>query len=115
MKRTPLARKKALARHKRMSPVNRKRKAALWATQYGSLARVIAVKALPSVVSGRTPCVNAHVRSRGAGGTYRDIVPLTDAEHRELHAIGIASFQAKYNVSLTAEAARVSGMLDGTT
>lgn len=72
---------------------------------FHSKARVLWIQMRPSVVSGRMPCENAHVRSRGAGGTYRDIVPLTRDEHRELHTIGRDSFEAKYDVDLETEAA----------
>lgn len=107
MKRTPLSRKAPIKRGTvPLAKVNAKRRARLFADGFHSKRRVEWVRSLPSVVSGRGPCVNAHVVSRGAGGTYRDIVPLTNAEHIELHAIGTASFEAKHNnVSLT-EAAR---------
>lgn len=76
-----------------------------WRRAFGSVERVEFVKALPSVASGKGPCVNAHVRT---GGTSRKadacwIVPLTDYEHRhELHQHGARWFEAKYSVDLEA-------------
>jgi hypothetical protein len=57
------------------------------------------------VVSGRVasvwdPVVCAHVRGRGAGGTWRDIVPMLDSLHRELHQSGQKTFGKKYGVDL---------------
>lgn len=89
-------------RQKPMRARNAKRRTSEFARCYGSRARVAWIKHLPSVVSLGRPCVNAHVRNGGAGrkADARYIVPLTDAEHRELHAIGRASFERKYGVEL---------------
>src|SRR5690242_8623293 len=75
---------------------------------YGGEERVEWVKLQPSVVSGKVPCVNAHVRVGGMGmkGDYCWIVPLTDEEHRELGECGRASFEAKYAVDLDTAAGR---------
>lgn len=91
-----------LARYVEIKRVNAKRRAERFDVAYESPARAKWIAMQCSVVSGEWPCVNAHVRSRAAGGTAADIVPLTDEEHRELHALGIRSFEAKYNVNLTA-------------
>ena len=85
------------------------RSAKSFARIYGSKERVAWIQAMPSVVSGRTPCVNAHTVSGGMGrkADYHTIVPLTDAEHRELHQIGVKSFEQKYRVDLKALAGQV--------
>ena len=95
---------------KRTTPVkarNPTRRAAEFARCYHSAARVLWVQALPSVVSGAGPCQNVHTRGDGAGrkADYPWIVPLTDAEHRTLHKIGKASFEAAHRIDLDHEAA----------
>lgn len=50
----------------------------------------------------------AHVISRGAGGQDAgNLLPLCTTHHREQHAIGIRSFEAKHAVSLRATAERL--------
>lgn len=85
-----------------MPTENRKRKVSEFARTYGSKARVAWVRALPSVVSGKGPCVNAHVRGDGAGrkADYCWIVPLTRDEHDGLHFVGVRAFEHGYSVDL---------------
>jgi hypothetical protein len=65
----------------------------LFGKQFHSPEFVEFTRTAPSAVSGNIPCLCSHsARSRGAGGTYRDVVPLTDDEHREEHAIGVRTF-----------------------
>ncbi|HSH44398.1 MAG TPA: hypothetical protein VK966_00945 [Longimicrobiales bacterium] len=80
-----------------------------WARAYGSEDRVAWVQRQPSVVSGKRPCVNAHVRTGGTGrkADARWIVPLTWEEHEDLHRVGVATFQREHGVDLEAEARRV--------
>lgn len=84
-------------------------KAEKFAREYGTEERVEWVRWLPSVVSGKKPCVNAHVRTGGT--SYKAdacwIVPLTNDEHHELHQHGIKTFSAKYNIDLDAAARMV--------
>ena len=54
----------------------------------------------------------AHVRSRGAGGDRRDLIPLCSRHHREQHACGIKTFSARYGLDLQAEAARLADRMD---
>lgn len=75
-----------------------------WVRAYGSPERVAFVAGLPSVVSGHGPCENVHVRS---GGTSRKadacwIVPMTKAEHHELHQLGARTFAKHYDLDLLA-------------
>ena len=66
------------------------------------------IRSLPCVVSGKRGVEACHVRSRGAGGADRgNLVPLTPELHREQHAIGIRSFEAKYGISLRVHAERL--------
>jgi hypothetical protein len=111
MKRTPLKRKTPLrstGKLKRtpLAPVNRKRKAKEWERAYGSEERVRWIQYLPSVVSGQTPCENAHVKTGGTGRKADAcwIVPLTTAEHRELHDCGPETFQARHEIDLIEQA-----------
>lgn len=82
---------------------NTKREAREFQRCFGSPERVAFVQALPSVVSGKGPCVCAHVRGGGASrrGDARWTVPLTDAEHQEMHR-GQASFAMRYGLDLAA-------------
>ncbi len=75
-----------------------------WLRAYGSQDRVEFIQRLPSVVSGKSPCVNAHVRTGGTGRKADAvwIVPLTSVEHDELHRIGMSSFEGKHGVNLRA-------------
>lgn len=93
----------------RIRPRNDKRRKSEFARAYHSEERVLWVQALPSVVSGETPCVNAHVRNGGAGrkADYRWIVPLTDQEHQNYHVVGKRFFEKWAKVDLDAAAADV--------
>jgi hypothetical protein len=97
-----IARTKSLPRGTKTLGRNRKRTAENFARCYHSVARVEWVKSLPSVVSGRGPCVNAHAIGDGAGrkAGYETIVPLTQDEHDELHRIGVKTFGRRYDVDL---------------
>ena len=74
------------------------RKKARFIKQFHSEAFVEWSKRQPSIVSGRWPTVCAHNPSRGAGGTWRDISPLTDGEHREQHQHGPKTFERKHGI-----------------
>ena len=59
-----------------------------------------------------------HVKTRGAGGTYRDIAPLCYRCHSDIHNVGSKTFQLKKNVDLRAVAdaifARLKPILEDT-
>lgn len=80
-----------------------------WERSYGSVERVEWMRSRPSIVSGKKPCVNAHVRTGGMGRKADAcwIVPLTYEEHEELHRIGRWAFQAKYTIDLDVAARMV--------
>ena len=103
---SPLRRKKPMARGKglsrgrkplrsrgRVNPVNRARKDKRWPLYFGSKERVQWVNSLPCACAGqhpkcRGPIQNGHTRSRAAGGTWRDIIPMSEGCHTEQHAHG---------------------------
>lgn len=103
MKRTPLNRRTPLKK------ANRKRQRARFERAYGSPANVERIRNTPCVICGRTPSEAAHVRSRGAGGTWRDIVPLCSEHHREQHQVGIATFERRHKIDLAALARTHNG------
>ena len=108
----------ALAPGGRLPAVNRERAAKRNAENFGT--RAVAVRAMPclcsrprhlgSGCSGRIEA--AHVRSRGAGGNRRHLIPLCLAHHREQHDHGIKTFADKYSLDLHAEAERIAAQLD---
>jgi hypothetical protein len=102
MESTPIKRGSGPRRSKRVKPVNRARKAKRWRTSFGSSERVEWMRQLNCCVCGRTPCEVAHVRSRAAGGTAADTVPLCNRCHREQHVVGVETFAARHNLDLTA-------------
>ncbi len=139
MKRSPpLARGKGLRRLTRLKPggrlkpVNRKRKAAALARNFGDEAD--AVRAMDCLVfqsltrigdfgqrfrlaceqdlaggsDCRGPTVVAHFVSRGASGGRFDIGPLCQAHHDEQHANGIMTFAERYGLDLRHEADRIA-------
>lgn len=111
MKRSPIKRKTPLRSNSGLKtktpirPKNPKRAAKLRKKQFGGAYRDLIVS-LGCCVCGRSPSEPAHVKSRGAGGTAKDMVPLCSEHHREQHQIGIRSFERKHGIDL-AELARV--------
>lgn len=88
---------------------NVERVAKNWARAYDSPEFVEWIRVQPSIASGKGPCVAAHSRT---GGTRRKAdacwnVPLTQAEHDELHDHGIKTFEAKFGISLAFHAPRI--------
>ena len=73
---------------------------ARFARHFESLKRVEFIRSLPCEVTGRTEGVhNAHTRSRAAGGTYKDIVPLSWLIHRDFDLMSEAKFELIYQRS----------------
>jgi hypothetical protein len=79
---------------------NPERRQARHAAAYGEHA--VFVRTLPCAVCLRRPVDAAHVRSRGAGGTAADLVPLCREHHAEQHTVGIATFQRRHGLDLPA-------------
>lgn len=78
-----------------------------WLRAYGSEERVQWVQQQLSVATGKYGCVNAHTETGGTSrkADFETIVPLTWAEHEELHQHGQRTFEAKYGIDLKAAAA----------
>lgn len=73
------------------------RKKERFARQFHSKQRVAWVQSLPChVTEKRGNVVNAHVKSRGSGGTYKDIVPLDWAVHTDFDTMPEDKFEQKY-------------------
>jgi hypothetical protein len=67
------------------------------------------VREQPSIVSGRTPCTVAHVKTRGSGGDdFFNVVPLTAAEHRIQEDLPQREFEERYGVDLQEVAFQVT-------
>lgn len=116
-RRTPLRRTATLKRSTPLSPRNIGRRARRFAEAFGE--RGAAVRGRPCLCRGRSltsPCSGpveaAHARSRGAGGSRRDLVPLCRGHHREQHRRGVRTFAATYQLDLDAEARRIAVELD---
>lgn len=136
----PLAQGQAITRSTRLAPVNRERKAKVFARNFGERAK--AVRAMVCLVIARNATVAlgtvnryeawehsasrcsswlvqaAHVRARGMGGAKgdrRDLVPLCDRHHRESGEFRTSQrtdFERRYGLDLQAEAARIAAELD---
>jgi hypothetical protein len=80
-----------------------------WLRAYGSSERVMWIIRHPSVVSGRGPCVNAHVRTGGVGrkADAKWIIPITFKEHNELHQHGQKTFEQKHGIDLLKAAEKI--------
>ena len=77
------------------------RRARLFEKNFHSEERVLFIKSLPCEVTGRLSdaVVNAHMKSRGAGGTYRDIVPLSWDVHHDFDVMGEVEFERRWGRS----------------
>lgn len=102
-----------LETHNYMSRVNKDRKVRNYEKHFGSEKRVIEVKSLSCAVCGFYISENAHVKSRGGGGTWEDIVNLCNRHHRELDdQLGKKTFEKKYDIDLDIEAKKLAKRLD---
>ena len=76
------------------------RRKALFARHFHSQERVEWIRSLPCVLTGiEGESHNAHTKSRGSGGTYEDIVPLSFVAHRDYDELDKMQFSAKYGVT----------------
>jgi hypothetical protein len=92
--------------------VNAKRKAMAFIRAYHSEQRVKWVQSLPCLIAGPAcggRMENHHIKGGGGSlkSSYTNITPLCTAHHDELHAHGTPTFEAKYDLSLADQAARV--------
>lgn len=70
---------------------------------FKSQAYLSHVRSIPCVVCGKQDTEAHHVKTRGSGGGDTWAVPMCVEHHREIHAIGINTFQEKYGVDLWME------------
>ena len=78
----------------------RERTKELFARAFHSQERVEWIRSLPCALTGLIgESHNAHMRSRGAGGTYHDIVPLSFLAHRDYDELDKIRFSAKYGTT----------------
>lgn len=122
---TTLEQRSAMKRRVPVRQVNRERRKAQSARNFGERAMVIRERqclvqshGLPAS-TGRIECYGsvqaAHVRARGMGGcngSRRDLVPLCAAHHRQQHDVGVASFEELYALDLAAWACAIASELD---
>lgn len=105
----------SLVARKPMNQYNPERRERLFAKAYHSEAFVAFVQRFACVVPGcdsrRSEAM--HWRSRGAGGTWTEIVPACRAHHAESHDIGIETFQAKYGLDFPAASAALIARWEG--
>lgn len=91
-------------------PYNEERQAKLFERHFHSKEFVAWVQRHACSIPGceRFPVEAAHARSRAAGGRWTDVLPLCRDHHREQHDLGVATFEGKYGISLSAFALRTS-------
>ena len=76
------------------------RKKNLFARHFHSQKRVEWIRSLPCALTGvEGQSHNAHMKSRGSGGTYQDIVPLSFVAHRDYDELDKLRFSAKYGTT----------------
>jgi hypothetical protein len=108
MKRTPLTRRTPLRARTELRKANPKRKRVRFARAYRSEAYLAHIQRMPCAICDALPSEAAHVRSRGAGGTWEDLVPLCRDHHREQHQVGIQTFQRVHGIDLVELADAIS-------
>jgi hypothetical protein len=108
MRRSPIQRHTPLPRASKPMRA-RKRSASEFQRIYGGAERVAWQKAQPCLVigCGRGPCEVVHTTSGGTGrkADACHTVSLCAAHHRELHAVGVRTFESLHHLSLAACAA----------
>lgn len=79
------------------------------AHHYGPPGYLDYVHDQPCAIRGckRRPTQAAHATTRGAGGTWEDLLPLCWKHHAEQHTAGILTFQKRYQINLARVAAAV--------
>lgn len=76
---------------------------------FGSRERLLWIQARRCDTCGTAPPSEAsHIRSRGAGGGKSEMISQCRPCHRELHAVGVATFQRRHHLNLRAMAKQVA-------
>lgn len=92
-------------RRTRINKVSAARRSRRFQRHYYSEAYVLAIKAMQCVVCLKRPCHAHHVKTKGAGGDYTNLVPLCPTHHREVHDSGVHTFRDRHPAAdLTASA-----------
>jgi hypothetical protein len=94
----------SLTPRKRINPYNAERAQRLFERQFHSDEFVKWVQGHGCSIPGcdRGPVEAAHSVSRGAGGTWADVLPLCRSHHREQHDLGVQTFSSKYGIDMAA-------------
>ena len=75
----------------------RERKKERFKKHWHSEERIAWIRTLPcELTCKRISIHNAHMKSRGAGGTYKDIVPLQFLAHKDFDELPNEKFEKKY-------------------
>lgn len=119
-KRRPTLRStKKLKRSGHIKKKNKARADKKFARNFGSEARVLLIKRKRCIIGkgceGATE--NAHTVPRGmggAGGSYKDIVPLCTKHHALLDSVGPAKFEEQFGLSLEKAAKEICRLLGET-
>lgn len=107
---------------KRIKPVNPKRRKRLSAEQFGppgyvahvhSYGCLVELEGCPDECEG--PMEAAHVKSRGAGGGWKNnLVPLCRRHHRQQHDMGADTFAWHHQIDLDLWACAITGKFTAT-
>ena len=100
-------------RRTRIKKVNPKRRKELFKRNFHSKERVEKINNMSCSVIGckNKNIANAHMKSRGAGGDYKSIIPLCHQHHQEEHQIGNGVFLRKYGINVKEKIKEVRELL----
>ena len=77
--------------------IKAERKKERFEKHFHSVDRVRFMGSRPCEITGKLCSVhNAHMKSRGAGGTYKHVVPLHFLAHKDFDEMGEEKFEKKY-------------------
>lgn len=100
-----------------MNSTNKVRRNKLREKQYGlSFGYSAWICSFPCAACKRAPgwTIPAHAaRTRGAGGTWRDVIPLCFLCENAFHTMGLNSFEQKYGINCTKVAAEMVRRWEG--
>ncbi len=99
-RRTPLKRGKPPTRKARLRAITKdaRKKLMRFERQFGSEERVDWMQAQHCCICGTRPVDCHHVKTRGAGGTADDMVPLCRTCHQIWHSRGRAWFENEFDI-----------------